>query len=790
MALTRIQSIGIATGISLTGVTTTKDAKIGTGITLSPDGDGYYTGVVTATTYYGDASNMTGVGPTDFIDAETLNVSGISTLNSTKVGSGITLSVDVDGYFTGVVTATSYYGSGANLTGIDATQIVTGNTSVQTVDTGSDGHVKVTTEGTERVRVNNTGSVIVGDTAGQIGKLSVISAGGNISAIRHSTDTSAPDISLNKYRGSRSSPTTVANGDYLGKISFTGYDGTSNEKGAEIAALTNGTVDGSNMTTDLLFYTTTANTLTERARIKAAGDLILGATGNSNTTLDRSLCIGSSAYARPGVVIRGNSTNKGDISFCDNSGAEGDDGVSEGLVRYDHDGDYMCFHTADAERVRITSAGNLVVGTTASNNLIHAQGSSGTPTISVKNTGGACNLYAEASSGNTAKLDLTQAGTSSYSLRNGSADALQFYRDSTEIARFDSGGRFAVGTNSPSSYYAAKLVVDIGTAAQSGITIVSDTDKDGMLAFADGTSGNERYRGSINYDHNIDALQLSSAGDTRLTINNDHNVIIGENMNLESNDANLHVNTKTDGGQGGIYVHCNGQGGGTAAPHYGLKIDALNCANNANLQAGIIIDVNQQYTQSGTGVQSEVNGNYSNQKCFEAHLNKSLGAYTDGYCYHSNIVTTSSGGTAFHAYFKDNGTLKFRIYQNGNAQNANNSWGSTSDVKLKENIVDAGSQWADIKAVKVRNFNFKASTGQDTSKHIGVIAQEIETVSPGLVHTDSDTTTDEATGEGTVTGTTKSVKYSILYMKAIKALQEAMTRIETLEAKVATLESS
>ena len=31
--------------------------------------------------------------------------------------------------------------------------------------------------------------------------------------------------------------------------------------------------------------------------------------------------------------------------------------------------------------------------------------------------------------------------------------------------------------------------------------------------------------------------------------------------------------------------------------------------------------------------------------------------------------------------------------------------------------------------------------------------------------------------------TTKSVKYSILYMKAVKALQEAMTRIETLETE-------
>ena len=41
--------------------------------------------------------------------------------------------------------------------------------------------------------------------------------------------------------------------------------------------------------------------------------------------------------------------------------------------------------------------------------------------------------------------------------------------------------------------------------------------------------------------------------------------------------------------------------------------------------------------------------------------------------------------------------------------------------------------------------------------------------------------------QGTVT---KNVKYSVLYMKAIKALQEAMTRIETLETKVAALESA
>ena len=77
---------------------------------------------------------------------------------------------------------------------------------------------------------------------------------------------------------------------------------------------------------------------------------------------------------------------------------------------------------------------------------------------------------------------------------------------------------------------------------------------------------------------------------------------------------------------------------------------------------------------------------------------------------------------------------------------------------------------------------------------LGVIAQEVEKVSPGLIKEDPDQI-DEVDADGTTvhkfTGTyTKSAKYSILYMKAIKALQEAIARIETLEAKVKTLEGS
>ena len=87
-------------------------------------------------------------GPSE-VDATTVNATTV------KVGTAVTISA-------GVVTATSFSGDGSNLTGIDATQIQTGNTSVQTVDTGSDGHVKITTEGTEKVRVGAAGSVGIG----------------------------------------------------------------------------------------------------------------------------------------------------------------------------------------------------------------------------------------------------------------------------------------------------------------------------------------------------------------------------------------------------------------------------------------------------------------------------------------------------------------------------------------------------------------------------------------------------------------------------------------------------
>ena len=88
------------------------------------------------------------------------------TLNSSEinVGAGITFESNGQAIYAGIITATSYRGDGSQLTGIsvDSTKIETGNTKVETIDTGSNGHIKFTTEGSERIRITSNGKIGIG----------------------------------------------------------------------------------------------------------------------------------------------------------------------------------------------------------------------------------------------------------------------------------------------------------------------------------------------------------------------------------------------------------------------------------------------------------------------------------------------------------------------------------------------------------------------------------------------------------------------------------------------------
>ena len=114
--VTNVDSVGLITARS--GI------KVGSGITLSPDGDIYAIGVTTVTgnLVVGGDLDVTGDISYDEVSGRNLNISGVSTFNQVKVGSGITLSPDGDSYYTGVTTITN--------SGVGTVHVGYGNTAL------------------------------------------------------------------------------------------------------------------------------------------------------------------------------------------------------------------------------------------------------------------------------------------------------------------------------------------------------------------------------------------------------------------------------------------------------------------------------------------------------------------------------------------------------------------------------------------------------------------------------------------------------------------------------------
>jgi len=171
-----------------------------------------------------------------------------------------------------------------------------------------------------------------------------------------------------------------------------------------------------------------------------------------------------------------------------------------------------------------------------------------------------------------------------------------------------------------------------------------------------------------------------------------------------------------------------------------------------------------------------------------------VGAYLAGY----NGFAAQISNNLFYNFSGTNatGTRTFYVEGDGDVYNTNGTYGTISDIKHKQDVIDAPSQWDDLKAIRFRKFRMKSDVeaNPDAPYLLGVVAQELEQTSPGLIEQHPDFEEQEVTDEdGNVTtervqvGTTKTVKSSILLMKAAVALQEAMARIEALEVEVAAL---
>ena len=110
--VTNIDSVGLITareGIEI-------GASPGVGASISVDGNAIFSGITTAVTLKATTGIVTTLTSTTGI-VTTLTTNTLTANSTTKVGSGVTLSPDGDVFATGVCTATSFSGDGSGLTG-------------------------------------------------------------------------------------------------------------------------------------------------------------------------------------------------------------------------------------------------------------------------------------------------------------------------------------------------------------------------------------------------------------------------------------------------------------------------------------------------------------------------------------------------------------------------------------------------------------------------------------------------------------------------------------------------
>jgi len=408
------------------------------------------------------------------------------------------------------------------------------------------------------------------------------------------------------------------------------------------------------------------------------------------------------------------------------------------------------------EIASFNNSGNVGIGTDSPSHTLDLNASS------------TATLRFQTSSNQRMKITNTSSASAIYS-HNG--NPLIFGTDSstsdTERMRIHSSGSLTLGSTTPGIGDTAGTELTISDSTEAGITIRSGTSNHGNIYFSDATSGTAEYVGIIRYNHGSNYMMFQTNGSERMRIDSSGNVGIGSSAptDFAADADNLVV---SGSGATGITID------GTSTTSSNIYF--ADGPTGAEAYRGYFI-----YDHPNDNLRIGVSAN-------DRMLLFGNGTIRNGYSGSAHGVIDISVGNSSASYIFDfideNGIRRMVIYPDGDIQNADNSYGAFSDEKLKENISDASSQWDDIKALKIRKYSLKADKLSSANK-LGVIAQELEASGmSGLVTESPDATNDNPD----IDTTTKSVKYSILYMKAVKALQEAMTRIETLEAKVAKLE--
>ena len=297
------------------------------------------------------------------------------------------------------------------------------------------------------------------------------------------------------------------------------------------------------------------------------------------------------------------------------------------------------------------------------------------------------------------------------------ADTIAFAEGGTEVARFDSSGNLGVGISSPAD--------------------------------------------------RLDIARSSSSNSTGgLTLTNTDNSGYGSALTW-----NLKLNS-TAGNWGRIYT----EAASTTATFMAFQTTVgSTLAERMRITSGGSLLIGSTNENGRLYVEGSDAGN-----TFGARNTNASYAATVGF-FGANRNTTNNSFWFIDCYNFGAGSYKFRVADSGNVTNTNGSYGTISDVKLKENIVDATSKLDKVNQLQVRNYNFIG----DDLKQIGFVAQEFEQVFPSLV----DESVDKDVDGNDLGTTTKTIKTTVLIPILVKAIQEQQAMITSLTARIAALEN-
>ena len=535
---------------------------------------------------------------------------------------------------------------------------------------------------------------------------------------------------------------------------------------------------------------------TAQAVINSSGNVGVGTTTPGSFYANADNLVVGTGSGHNGITIYAGTTSEASICFADGTSSSA---PYIGRILYEHNTNTLSFDTGAQQRMTIDSSGRVGVGTSSPSadyfstaQLVHISGANNAA------------IKFERTSATARKWEIGCSTAGNFDI----ADTV--FSTSTPRFRIDTSGNVGIGTSSPSSFNNDMNDLVVGTGSGSrGISIYSGTTSTGNILFHD--AANTSISGMVRYDHSGNAMSFWTNGATeRMRIDSSGRLLVGTSSSSGADATVQSIGTFPAQFHRGANV--------TGGPNVILsKSRNTTYGSNTIVQNGDTLgtiqfrgDDGTDYQSTGAYIQAFVDGTpgandmpgrlvfsttadgaSSPTERMRINNRGRLSAFVDtvdniGF-YLQGTAAGDSGLVVYNnATSTTSGTGVFVVRRDGDVENTNNSYGALSDSKLKENIVDCGSEWDDVKALQVRKYNFKEETGYSTHTQLGVVAQEVELVSPGLV---SESPDKDAEGNDLGT-TTKSVNYSVLYMKAVKALQEAMERIETLEAKVAALEAN